>query len=63
MRYAEPPHYPRPVAEALGQIAMRRGDIETAKRAFSIALEQFPADWHAESALRALAEKPVRAGL
>lgn len=62
-RYNEPPSYPRPVAEALGHIALRRGDTDTAKKAFRIALEQYPADWHAESALQALSEKQVRAGL
>jgi tetratricopeptide (TPR) repeat protein len=63
LRYNEPPAYPRPVAEALGHIALGRGETQTAERAFRIALEQFPADWHAESALRALTAKATRAGL
>lgn len=63
LRYNEPPSYPRPVAEALGHIALRRGDTATAEKAFRIALEQFPADWHAQSGLRAIAEKQTRAGL
>jgi hypothetical protein len=50
--YTEPPHYPRPVAEALGQAALRRGDAQAAERAFRVALEQYPADYHAQSALR-----------
>lgn len=53
LRYNEPPNYPRPAAEALGQAAMRKGDAKTAERAFRLALEQFPSDWHAESGLRA----------
>ena len=51
-RYNEPPSYPRPVAEALGHIALRRGDTDTAKKAFRIALEQYPADWHASRPCR-----------
>jgi tetratricopeptide (TPR) repeat protein len=51
--YTEPPHYPRPVAEALGQAALRRGDSAAAQRAFRIALEQYPADYHAQAGLRA----------
>ena len=34
-----------------------------AEKAFKDALAQYPADHHAESALRALREKPVSAGL
>ena len=63
LRYNEPPNYPRPAAEALGQAAMRRGDGRTAERAFRLALEQFPSDWHAESGLRALADRSTNAGL
>jgi tetratricopeptide (TPR) repeat protein len=50
--YTEPPHYPRPVAEALGQAALRRGDSRAAEKAFRVALEQYPADYHAQSGLR-----------
>ena len=64
LRYNEPPNYPRPAAEALGQAAMRKGDARTAERAFRVALEQFPSDWHAESGLRALlADRSTNAGL
>jgi hypothetical protein len=63
LRYNEPPSYPRPVAEALGHIALRRGDSRTAEKAFRVALEQFPADWHAQAGLRTLSEQPTRAGL
>lgn len=60
LRYNEPPNYPRPVAEGLGRAALRRKDSQTAERAFRIALEQYPADWHAEAGLRALADGGVR---
>jgi tetratricopeptide (TPR) repeat protein len=63
LRYNEPPNYPRPAAEALGHVALRRGDSRTAEKAFRVALEQFPSDWHAESGLRALADRPMHAGL
>jgi tetratricopeptide (TPR) repeat protein len=63
LTYTEPPPYPRPVAEALGYWAMRHGKTEIAERAFKDALAQYPADYHAESGLRALREKPVSAGL
>jgi tetratricopeptide (TPR) repeat protein len=63
LTYTEPPPYPRPVAEALGYWAMRHGKTEIAERAFKDALTQYPADYHAESGLRALREKPVSAGL
>jgi hypothetical protein len=63
LMYTEPPPYPRPVAEALGYWAMRHGKTEIAERAFKDALIQYPADYHAESGLRALREKPVSAGL
>lgn len=61
--YAEPPPYPRPVAEALGFWAIRNGKTAIAEKAFQDALSQFPADHHAESALRALQSKPAEAGL
>jgi tetratricopeptide (TPR) repeat protein len=63
LRYNEPPNYPRPAAEALGHAALRRGESRTAEKAFRIALEQFPSDWHAESGLRALADRTTNAGL
>ena len=61
--YTEPPPYPRPAAEALGGWAMRHGKIAIAEKAFKEALAQYPADHHAEVALRALREKPASAGL
>jgi tetratricopeptide (TPR) repeat protein len=43
LRYMEPPWYPRPVAEAHGWTAIRHSRIPEARRAFSRALEQYPA--------------------
>jgi tetratricopeptide (TPR) repeat protein len=63
LNYMEPPPYPRPVSEALGHLAMRHGKSDVAEKAFQAALDQYPADHHAETALRALREKPVTAGL
>jgi hypothetical protein len=42
---------------------MRHGKSDVAEKAFQAALDQYPADHHAETALRALREKPVTAGL
>lgn len=61
LRYNEPPNYPRPVAEPLGRAALRQKETQLAERAFRIALEQYPADWHAQNGLQALAGREVRA--
>jgi tetratricopeptide (TPR) repeat protein len=47
LTYTEPPYYPRPVAEALGQLALRSNKAAIAERAFAAALEQYPGDAHA----------------
>ena len=63
--YSEPPHYPRPVYEALGRAAVKHGDLRLAERAFRNALEQYPASHLSEIGLRALHEpqgKPTPAG-
>jgi uncharacterized protein HemY len=49
LTYTEPPYYPRPVAEALGQFALKHGKPDTAEKAFRAAREQYPADAHANS--------------
>lgn len=56
LTYTEPPYYPRPVAEAMGELAMKNNKNTLAQKAFKIALEQYPADTHAETALKALLE-------
>ncbi|MDQ1474626.1 MAG: hypothetical protein QOJ99_6106, partial [Bryobacterales bacterium] len=53
LTYTEPPYYPRPVAEALGQVALKNNKNAAAERAFRIALEQYPSDAHAEKGLQA----------
>jgi len=52
MTYSEPPRYPRPVAEAMGQIALRAGMLEQAEAAFREALDQYPASARAQAGLR-----------
>lgn len=42
LRYNEPPIYPRPVAEAFGQAAMRAGERKLAEKAFRVALHEMP---------------------
>jgi len=64
MMYSEPPYYPRPVLEAMGQVALKNGRLQDAESAFRRALEQYPASHRAQSGLRAALErqhKPVQA--
>jgi len=42
VRYSEPPIYPRPVDEAIGEIALRAGQYADAETAFRLALAQLP---------------------
>jgi tetratricopeptide (TPR) repeat protein len=42
LRYNEPPSYPRPVAQVLGQFALKAGKPAIAEAAFKQALEQYP---------------------
>ena len=66
MDYSEPPYYPRPVLEALGQAALKNGKPKEAEAAFRRALEQYPASYRAQTGLRAALElqnKPVEAAL
>jgi predicted negative regulator of RcsB-dependent stress response len=51
LTYTEPPYYPRPVAEALGNLALRNNKSEVADKAFRAALEQYPGDAHAKRPL------------
>jgi tetratricopeptide (TPR) repeat protein len=42
LRYSEPAYYPRPVAEALGEVALKHGKRSTAEAAFRSCLEDLP---------------------
>ncbi len=57
MQYSEPPYYPRPVLEALGQAALKNGKPKEAEAAFRRALEQYPASFRAQTGLRAALER------
>jgi tetratricopeptide (TPR) repeat protein len=57
MDYTEPPYYPRPVLEALGQAALKNGKPKEAEAAFRRALEQYPASYRAQTGLRAALER------
>jgi tetratricopeptide (TPR) repeat protein len=48
LTYTEPPYYPRPVAEALGHLASRKGKAKVADKAYAAALKQYPGDAHAK---------------
>jgi tetratricopeptide (TPR) repeat protein len=63
--YSEPPYYPRPVLEVLGQAALKHGKLPEAESAFRRALDQYPGSFRAQSGLRATLErenKRVEAG-
>jgi tetratricopeptide (TPR) repeat protein len=55
MRYNEPPSYPRPVAQVLGQFALKAGKRQLAEAAFRQALEQYPEFGRARSGLAEVA--------
>jgi tetratricopeptide (TPR) repeat protein len=57
MIYSEPPYYPRPVLEVLGQVALKNGRLDEAESAFKRALEQYPGSFRAQAGLRATLER------
>ncbi len=52
LRYSEPAYYPRPVAEALGEVALRHGKKSTAEAAFRLCLEDLPGSVRSVNGLR-----------
>lgn len=65
MTYSEPPYYPRPAYEAMGQVALRNGRLEEAEAAFRQALDQYPASVKSRAGLNETlkkANKPTDAG-
>jgi hypothetical protein len=52
LRYSEPAYYPRPVAEALGEVALRHGKRATAEAAFRSTLEDLPGSVRSVNGLR-----------
>jgi hypothetical protein len=63
MIYSEPPYYPRPVSEALGEIALQNQRPEEAAAAFRVALEQYPNSYIARKGLRAALEGQTKSVL
>jgi len=57
MTYSEPPFYPRPVLEALGQAALKNGRLDQAESAFKRALGQYPGSFRAQAGLRATLDR------
>ncbi|MBI3696114.1 MAG: hypothetical protein HY238_14885, partial [Acidobacteria bacterium] len=53
LRYNEPPAYPRPLWEAMGQAALEAHQFSRAEAAFRHALEQNPGSAHAKQGLSA----------
>ena len=62
LEYTEPPHYPRPVLEVLGEAAMKSGKTDQAVAAFKRALEQYPSSHRAQIGLQAAAPHGAVAG-
>ena len=61
MMYSEPPYYPRPVLEVLGESALKNGRLPDAESAFRRALEQYPGSFRAQTGLRATLELEPKA--
>jgi tetratricopeptide (TPR) repeat protein len=61
MLYSEPPYYPRPVLEVLGQVALKNGRRAEAESAFRRALEQYPGSFRAQTGLRATLDRKQKA--
>jgi tetratricopeptide (TPR) repeat protein len=59
LRYGEPPAYPRPVYEVLGQKALSEGKLALAETAFREALDEFP---ESSRSVSGLAETLKRGG-
>jgi len=57
MLYSEPPAYPRPVAEAWGNVALAVGDYAAAEHAYRIALEREPGSGRAYFGLAAALQR------
>jgi tetratricopeptide (TPR) repeat protein len=65
MRYNEPPSYPRPVLQALGEKALAEGKLQVAEAAFREALDQYPESSRALAGLSDTLKrekKPLSAG-
>ncbi|MGH9721465.1 MAG: tetratricopeptide repeat protein [Bryobacteraceae bacterium] len=60
LRYQEPPAYPRPVAEVLGQKALQAGKLAVAANAFRQALEQYPESSRARAGLAEVQKRDGR---
>jgi tetratricopeptide (TPR) repeat protein len=61
IRYSEPPQYPRPVNEALGEIALKAGKTAEAQVAFRTALEDLPGSARSVKGLAATDHKSTGA--
>jgi hypothetical protein len=66
LRYSEPPYYPRPVNEALGEFAARSGKTAEAQAAFQTVLQDLPGSARSVKGLAAIDKhdgKPTGAAL
>ena len=59
LRYSEPAWYPRPVAEALGEVAAKHGKRTIAESAFRTCLEDMPSSVRSVNGLKDLRPKQL----
>jgi tetratricopeptide (TPR) repeat protein len=61
LRYSEPPYYPRPVSEAIGETALRAGKLPEAESAFRVTLEDLPASARSVAGLAEVRKRSAKA--
>lgn len=61
LRYSEPPYYPRPVSEAIGETALRAGKLPEAESAFRLTLEDLPASARSVAGLAEVRKRSAKA--
>jgi tetratricopeptide (TPR) repeat protein len=61
LRYSEPPYYPRPVDEAIGEIALKAGKLMDAEVAFRRTLADLPGSARSLAGLRELQKRGGKA--
>jgi tetratricopeptide (TPR) repeat protein len=62
LRYSEPPYYPRPVDEAIGEIALKAGKLPDAEVAFRRTLSELPGSARSLNGLREIEKRNKQTG-
>jgi hypothetical protein len=61
LRYSEPPYYPRPVSEAIGETALRAGKLPEARKRVPVTLEDLPASARSVAGLAEVRKRSAKA--